>query len=201
MTRTTKEFDLIFGPSRQNPVRITQTTEGELASFYPKMDDAFMHRLAPLKTCERIRRCNPDNMWTIHDAKSQSTLGLYANIMLSNAGHKALLDGSFKASAPSAIHTATQSDPVGAIYTWAVLAPGRAVLAIPLIAEKLKSPKYANINIYGNGMTNAGKRIMEALGFRQIQSSGHTALYMYLRLANRKQKLKSPNSMKECNNV
>ena len=201
MTRTTKEFDLISVPFRQETVRIAKTTEAELVSFYPEMNDAFSNRLAPLKICERIRRCNPDNMWTIHAAQSRTTIGLYANIILSISGRKALLEGKFRANAPSAIHTATQGDPVGAIYTWAVLAPGRAALAIPLVAEQFKTPKYVNIDIYGNGMTDAGKRIMEALGFQCIQSTQDSFLYMYQRLANRKYRLKSPNSKKEYDNV
>lgn len=201
MARITKEFDEIIGSSHNSNIRIARATESNLRSIYPKMDEALAHRLAPLKTCERIRLCNPDNMWAIFNQTTHSVIGLYANIMLSKHGHAALLKGQFRPNAPSANHTATHGEVTHAIYTWAVLAPGRAVVAIPMIAEKLKEPNYKNIDIYGNGMTTAGRNIMEALGFRRIKSPDQTVLYKYRRLANREQVPKSPNSKKEYNNV
>ncbi len=201
MTRETKEFDRLPRPRANDRIRVSRTAEAELRAIYPRLDVAFEHRLAPIKTAERIRLCNPDNMWSAIDTRSDEVQGLYAMIMLSKSGFQALLDGTFRPNAPSAAHCAKPGDRTMAIYKWAVLAPGRAASMIAYMSEFLSQPKYRNVDFYGNGATAEGIRLMLALGFTHVKGSAFPNLYRYQRLPNRAEDLTSPNSIKEYNNA
>ena len=135
--------------------------------------------------CESIRRRHRDNIWSIRDRRNNALIGIYAMAMLTEDGHRALLAGEFEAHDPRLAHVAETGDHVAAIYKWGVYAPGVAAAAIPLIARRLQLPPYDEVDLYGNGSTEAGKRIMRAVGFRKLETLAAPNLYIYARLANR----------------
>lgn len=144
-----------------------------------------MQHIASLETCQNIRRRHQDNIWAITDRRDGSLIGLYAMAMLSPEGHRALLVGEFDAPDPRLSHVAATGDTVSAIYKWGVYAPGLAVAAIPLVAERLNTPDYRDLDLYGNGSTPAGRRIMESVGFRKVEDPRTPRLFKYERLGKR----------------
>ena len=144
-----------------------------------------MQHIATLETCQEIRRRHQDNIWGIHDRRDGALIGLYAMVMLTAEGQYALQIGEFDAPDPRLSHVAATGDPVAAIYQWGVYAPGIAAAAIPLIAERLNGPDYRDLDLYGNGSTPAGRRIMQSLGFRKTEDPRTPQLYKYERLGKR----------------
>jgi len=141
--------------------------------------------MASLETCESIRRRHRDNIWSIRDIRTNALIGIYAMAMLTRAGHSALLAGEFEPQDPRLAHVAETGEKVSAIYKWGVYAPGIASAAIPLISRRLNMAPYEDINLYGNGSTAAGRRIMTSVGFRKLETSSAPNLYLYERLGNR----------------
>lgn len=185
MKHYSKEFDALDHNYTGKRVRIARTTHAELAEIYPKITAAFMQHMASLETCEHIRRRHHDNMWSIRDQRDGKLIGLYAMAMLTPTGHRALTNGEFDAPDPKLTHVAATGDPLSAIYKWGVYAPGPAVAAVPMIADLLAGPDYRHLDLYGNGSTEAGRRIMQSLGFRPVSDPKTPLLHRYERVANR----------------
>lgn len=185
MQHYSKEFDALDPGLAAIRVEITRATSAELVEVYPRIAEAFRQHIATLETCENIRRRHHDNIWSIRDLRSGAFVGLYAMAMLSQTGQQALLIGEFDAPDPRLSHVAATGDPVAAIYKWGVFAPGVAAAAIPLIAERLNSPDYRDLDLYGNGSTDAGRRIMRSVGFRRVADPRTPFLFQYERLSKR----------------
>lgn len=201
MTPETKEFDKLARPKANDRIRVSRTTQADLRAIYPRLDVAFEHRLAPIKTAERIRLCNPDNMWSVFDSRTDKLIGLYAMILLTKSGLQALLDGTFRPNAPSAAHCATPGEQAVAIYKWGVLARGIAAGVFAHMSGILATDKYRSLDFYANGATKEGIRMMQVLGYVHVKGSAFPNLYQYKRLANRAEDKTSPNSKKEYNNA
>lgn len=146
--------------------------------------------IASQDVTEKIRRLRPDNIWSIWTGGGSLLSGLYAMVMLTSDGLKAVQQGNFKARDPSLSHLAGPNDPVAAIYKWTIFAPGRSVAGISLMAEKLREPPYVTADLFAAGTTEAGRRIMARLGFRQVGPHGAAPLYHYIRRANRPNQVK-----------
>lgn len=185
MRHYVKEFDALDPSLAALRVRIGRATEEDLAEIYPQIAASFQQHMATLETCENIRRRHRDNIWAIHDNRAGGLIGLYAMALLTLTGQTALLQGDFDAPDPRLSHVAADGDDVAAIYKWGVFAPGPAAAAIPLIAERLNSPDYRDLNLYGNGSTEAGRRIMRAVGFRRVDDPRTPFLFEYERLGKR----------------
>lgn len=180
-----KEFDALAPSAVAARIVISRSTRKELAQIYPRIAASFMQHIASLETCQNIRRRHHDNIWSIVDRRDGALIGLYAMAMLSPEGHRALLVGEFDGPDPRLSHVAATGDEVSAIYKWGVFAPGIAVAAIPLIAERLNTPDYRDLDLYGNGSTIAGRRIMQSVGFRASEDPRTPLLFKYERLRKR----------------
>ncbi|NNU81441.1 hypothetical protein HMH01_13445 [Halovulum dunhuangense] len=185
MKHYTKEFDALDPTLAARRVSVARASAEELAQIYPQVAASFMQQVASLATCQDIRRRHHDNIWAIRHRRDGALIGLYAMVMLSPEGHAALLIGDFDAPDPRLSHVAATGDPVAAIYHWGVYAPGIAAAAIPLMAERLSSPDYRHLDLYGNGSTPAGRRIMKSLGFHRVEDPRTPQLFKYERLARR----------------
>lgn len=185
MMHVAKEFDTLDPESARRRIVVSRARDVELRAIYPRAAAALVQRMATLDTCESIRKRHLDNLWSITDRRSGELIGMYAMAMLTEDGHVALLDGSFEAHDPRLSHVAATGEPVSAIYKWGVFAPAMAAAAIPLIAERLSAPDYRDLDLYGNGSTPAGRRIMRSVGFRPVDSPKTPDLFVYPRLAKR----------------
>ena len=180
-----KEFDALVPGAACRRVAISRATRQEMAQIYPRIAASFMQHIASLDTCQNIRRRHQDNIWSITDRRDGALIGLYAMAMLTPEGHRALLSGEFDAPDPRLSHVAATGDQVAAIYKWGVFAPGIAVAAIPLVAERMNTPDYRDLDLYGNGSTEAGRRIMRSVGFRKVDDPRTPLLFKYERLGKR----------------
>ena len=185
MKHIAREFDALQPLGHSARVTIDRASAADVAAIYPRIAVSLSQHIATLETCQSIRRRHLDNVWSISDRRGGRLLGLYAMAMLSEAGHAALLAGRFDAHDPRLAHVAATGERVAAIYKWGVYAPGIAAAAIPLVAERLLTPDYRHLDLFGNGVTPEGRRIMTSLGFRPVETPGGARLYRYARLANR----------------
>jgi len=182
MKSQTKEFDQLNPEPARRRVSIYRASEADLVEIYPRVAASLAQHIAKIETCECIRRQHADNFWSIRDNRTGSLTGIYAMVMLTEAGRVALLEGRFQADDPQLRHVAVTGSAVSAIYKWAVFAPGGAAAAIALIAERLKSSDYVDVDLFGTGATDQGRRIMRALGFRNVQQAASPLLFTYRRL-------------------
>lgn len=180
-----KEFDALPAGVAAKRVKISRATEGELTRIYPRFAASLTQHIASLEICEFIRRRHRDNFWSITDRRDHALIGIYGMAMLTAEGHAALVQGEFEAPKPQLAHVAATGEPVSAIYKWGVYAPKLAAAAIPLIAQHLTTQDYGDLDLYGTGSTEAGRRIMESVGFFRVSDPRTPQLYKYERLGRR----------------
>lgn len=186
--RLRRDYDDLEAGQFGGDVVVSPATAAELAAMHARIVERLGVPVADLAVSERIRALRPDNIWAIRTAAerwpAEGPSGLYAMIMLTEAGAAALLAGRFNAADPAPAHCAGPGAPVAAIYKWLIFAPGRAAAAIPEIAAILQQPAYARADILGSGSTLKGRRIMASLGFEVVRD-GAAPLYQYVRRSNR----------------
>ncbi|MBV8837276.1 MAG: GNAT family N-acetyltransferase [Alphaproteobacteria bacterium] len=127
-------------------------------------------RLATNEVVHRVVSHNPDSFWAIgRRTRYQSSLpvgeGFVAYLMLTDAGLRGLLDGSFNARDPDMSMIAKQNEKPAGIYVWCVHAPGVIVGGVPLAVEKITSRLYRDVNVYARAATVHGLQLMQTMGF------------------------------------
>ena len=184
-----KEFDNLIAGACAAWIGLARASKLELQTMQPRIGESLGMPIATHETTERIRVRHPDNIWAIHSRRPQRLIGLYAMVMLNAEGLRAVLGGSFDQREPDPAQTAGPEEPVAAIYQWTIFAPGRAVAAVPLMAEYLRRPAYARADLFGTGASAAGRRLMERIGFEPMpdqQGTRKLVVYRYVRHANRR---------------
>ena len=145
--------------------------------------------VAPLEVVHRVVSHNPDSLWAIarrknYDPSAPRGEGLLAFLMLNERGMRQLIAGTFDATDPDLSLLAAQSERPAGIYVWAVMARGVIAGGIPLALEKVATPLYRGVDLYSRAVTEDGRRILEATGFRRGATYGGAfapQLHMYRR--------------------
>lgn len=181
MRLKSKEFDHLRSKPAQTRIGLERATKRDLETIYPILDVALAHQLAALSVLERIRKHHPDNLWAIRNLRTDKTAGIYGLLLLNAAGHAAVLDGSFTPTDPDPATLATPDQQVAAIYKWGVYAPGVLAAAFSIMSEKLSHPEFRHLDIFGNGTTEAGRRMLRTLGFRRVEGGTPPNLFVYHR--------------------
>lgn len=125
---------------------------------------------APTEVVHRVFRHNPDCMWAIARRDSFSAgvtraEGYVAFLMLNQAGMDALFDGILKPANPDLSFLCRQTEIPAGIYGWGVFARGMLAGGIPLVYEKIATPRYRGVPVYSRAATVEGRRNMESMGF------------------------------------
>jgi hypothetical protein len=131
---------------------------------------------------ERIWEHDRDSIWAFR--RNDAIVGAYAMLFLNRVGLRRLLAGQFDASEPSLAWLARPGERVTAIYKWAVVAPGLASEGIRLVSRHLRSPRFADADLYALSTSEPATRLMLNLGFRSM-SKADPRLLCYLRKTNR----------------
>ena len=177
-----KQFDALFMPKNYRGGVFVQRASDEDIDIF--RDEALQRtgRLASAADVKRVARIHPDNIWAVRDARAHAPIGCYAQIMLTEAGLAALLDGRFDGLSPKAEHCATPDDPIAAIYTWVVVGPARAALGVTLMARELGRAPYRQLDIYTIPITEAGRRSIQSIGYRPLRRDALGEIFVYRRL-------------------
>ncbi len=130
--------------------------------------------IPPLSAAEaaahEVYRHNPDSIWAV---KGRSGLiGVFAMLLLNQAGFGDLLAGRFDAAKPSLALLTRPGETAAAVYLWAIATPGFAVDAFRVVSRWLQAPPYAAADIYTRGSTAAGTRFANSIGFKPIPELG-----------------------------
>jgi len=125
---------------------------------------------------------DPESIFTFE--RSGNLLGGVAFLHLNCRGHDALLLDAIDLKAPSHKFLARPDEDVSAMYIWAVAGRGRAALGLGNVNEYLKKPRFLGADYFAQPSTPAGRALLVALGFRQIQSF-QPDLWTYERPRNR----------------
>ena len=120
----------------------------------------------------RVMSHNPDSFWAVahrnrHSASAPSGDGFFAFLMLNEAGLAQLAAGALDASNPDLALLAAQNEKPAGIYVWALHARGSLAGGVALIAEKISTPLYKDVDLYARAATVEGYRFLQRLGFQQ----------------------------------
>jgi predicted GNAT family N-acyltransferase len=85
--------------------------------------------------------------------------------MLNETGMDRLFDGSLVATDPDMSLICRQTEIPAGIYGWGVFARGMLAGGIPLVYEKISTPRYRDCPLLSRAATVEGRRNMESLGF------------------------------------
>jgi len=177
-----KQFDTLELPARgAYGVEVHRAEYHDIADFATIVQSR-IGEVAKASTIHRIAYHHPDNIWVIRDDRTCATIGCYAQIMLTQKGHVALFDGTFDGLEPDYCHCANEEDDIASIYTWAVMAPGRAALGVTLMSKVLSAPKYRLLDLYTIPVTEDGRRSIQSIGYRHCNEDAPDNLYVYRRL-------------------
>jgi len=128
-------------------------------------------RVADPDLVRRIVSHNPDNLWAIarrsrYDAANPVPEGFFAFLMLNAEGLRRLADGTLDGANPELSLLTAQNERPAGIYSWAMHAPGGLAAAVSLIMEKITSPLYQGVDIYGRCVTSQGTHFTESMGLK-----------------------------------
>jgi predicted GNAT family N-acyltransferase len=120
---------------------------------------------------QRVANHNPDVFWAIarkdrYNVASPTGEGFLAVLPLTHEGMRRLIDGRLDTKNPETCFVAAQSERPAGIYVWAIHAKGTLAAAIPLVLEKISSPRCRGVNLYSRPITKGGLRVLEPLGFK-----------------------------------
>jgi predicted GNAT family N-acyltransferase len=126
-------------------------------------------RVADPEVVRKIVSHNPDNLWAIarrsrYDAADPKPEGFFAFLMLNAEGLKRLADKTLDGTNPDLSCLTAQSERPAGIYSWAMYAQGGMAAALPLIMEKISSPLYQGVDIFGRCVTAQGTHFTESIG-------------------------------------
>lgn len=145
------------------------TPGGDQIESLARLGASAIGRVADPELVRRVLSHNPDNLWAIarlsrYDAANPVAEGFFAFLMLNDEGLKRLADGTLDGANPDLKFLAHQHERPAGIYSWAMYAPGGLAGALPLIMEKISSPLYRGVDIFGRCVTAQGTHFTEAVG-------------------------------------
>lgn len=123
-----------------------------------------------LDVIKRVISANPDTFHAFasrvrHRVEDPQGEGFIAWLPLTEAGRRAMLDGTFNAADPASEHVAGQHDAPAAIYIWGLYAPGRLAVGFAWAFQRWSTPLYRNADIYARAVTPSGRRFVHRVGF------------------------------------
>lgn len=137
--------------------------------------------LTTAEVVQRVASHNPDCFWAIarrrrFDINAPVAEGYVAYLPLTQDGLRGLLDGNLDRRNPPLALVATQNEKPAGIYIWHMYAPGQLAAGIPLAHQKLWSPLYRDVDLYGWLINDEAVKFNEGLGFRPLPKiAGSTA--------------------------
>lgn len=149
---------VVFTPSAAHLDRLIEIANADLDG------------LATREPVARVINHNPDSLWGIalksnYDAENPVPEGFVAFLMLNSDGQRALIDGTFDASAPDLRLLCAQNERPAGIYIWLVWAKDKLFPGIPLALEKVWTPLYKDADLYTRAVNPHSARLLEAMGF------------------------------------
>jgi predicted GNAT family N-acyltransferase len=191
VTKASNPSDLIVRPARfhlgsPEASKVAQ----RLVVFTPTVEDidcllpqarAEMGGGAATEVVHRVFRYNPDSFWAIARRENFAAgitraEGYVAFLMLNQSGLDRLFEGTLVATDPDPSLICRQTEIPAAIYGWGVFARGMLAGGIPLVYEKISTPRYREIPVYSRAATVEGRRNMESLGFTRGATHGDKSL-------------------------
>ncbi|MGF3025531.1 GNAT family N-acetyltransferase [Methylobacterium aquaticum] len=168
-----------YTPSLAEVERLFETCRSELGSG------------TTLDVVRRVMSANPGTFHAFarregHDCANPRAEGFIAWLPLTEAGHAALLDGSFDARDPDPAHLACQHERPISIYVWAIYAPGPMVGGVAMAFDQLSTPLHRDADLYSWGQTAIGRHLIRSLGFVRTDGAnddGDPGLYVFRRTA------------------
>lgn len=113
-------------------------------------------------------RDDPETIFTFR--RAGNLLGGIAFLFLNCRGRDALLLDDIALKNPSRDLLANADEEVSAIYVWALVGYGRAVIGLGNVADYLRKPRFANADYFAQPATVAGRNLLMAIGFTPMPS-------------------------------
>lgn len=113
-------------------------------------------------------------------SKDQLT-GCFAALLLNDGGLDGLLRGSLSMACPSPSCLVRPGESAAAVYIWALCIPGIAAGAAGNIMQWLRQEPYVRADLYASPRTPKGKAFMIRGGFKPLEGSSASSLWVYRR--------------------
>lgn len=175
------EFDRLEVPARPR-IRLHRATIEDIGAARHMAAQELPGAVASEQVIARTIAQNRNNILLFY--KNTDVVGICAMLMLTPTGLEALLLGEFDGLSPDPKGLAATDDSPAAIYSWALVAPGRASEGICHVSQFLRQPQFRAANFYSRPNTDVGIRLNLGVGFRPIDSRT-PGLFRYVRLINR----------------
>jgi hypothetical protein len=143
----------------------TQEEVAELADIARKEIPGVNTSLAALT---QFLRDDPESIFAFQ--RGGKLVGGIAFLYLNCRGHDALLLDNIDLKNPGREYLARPDEEVSAIYVWALAGYGRAVAGLGNVTTYLRKPRFVSADYFAQPSTIAGRDLLVALGFQQIQS-------------------------------
>jgi hypothetical protein len=109
---------------------------------------------------------DPETIFTFR--RTGKLLGGIAFLFFNRRGHDALLLDDIDLKNPSRDFLAHADEEVSAIYVWALVGYGRAVIGLGNVADYLRKPRFASADYFAQPATVAGRDLLMAIGFTPL---------------------------------
>ncbi len=117
---------------------------------------------------ERYYSFDPGSILTF--SRKSKLIGAVAFLYLNDHGHDALLLDEVDWTHPDIGLLAGSSEPVSAIYVWAIAGVGRAMAGLGNVSAHLSQPRLAPADLYAHPSSVDGRNLNIAIGFQPIPS-------------------------------
>lgn len=127
------------------------------------MASNYIPGLASTAQIKSMQKRDPDSIWVFEqNGNLKGGIGL---LMLNQAGVNALMGGDFDLSAPQLPFLAAPGERPTAIYLWALLARGTAILGLLNLNQQAKVGRLSGADLLATSRTLGGARAMRMFGF------------------------------------
>jgi predicted GNAT family N-acyltransferase len=123
---------------------------------------------ASLETFRAVQKQNPDSFWGLFEQTDgrHRLIGFHAQLMLNEAGHKALQDRTINLKNPPLSLLCRSGDTPAGVHVWAIVAEKKLDIFRPMLARALA--RYAGIPHYATLATEAGRKAGRYGGMRPL---------------------------------
>lgn len=138
--------------------------------------------LGATEVVHRVVSHNPDSFWAIarrNRFKSGERFpeGFQAFLMLNELGLERLKSGRFDATNPDISLLAAQHEKPAAVYIWCMYALGPLSGGLALTLQKVSTPLYRDVDVYGRAATIEGRHVAAGLGFTRLEQESDIYIF------------------------
>ena len=130
--------------------------------------------LASTDQIKSLQNRDPDSVWIFQrNGELKGGIGL---LMLNETGANALFEGGLDRSTPQSAYLADPAEKPAAIYLWALLARGSAILGLFDLNQRCHGGRLSGVDLLATSRTLGGARAMRLFGFAPADANPNVGI-------------------------